>query len=132
MRKWHKSLTVILTTAAFLVVNLIVIAQDNVAISPQTLNLDQFAGVEITVHAEQIPYDADADVALVSENGRTIFAVETFDDSRGDLVAKFDVEEVEGLVEEEEVTLTLCLYVDDVYWGSDTIRVISGGKKEGE
>ena len=128
MRKAFKLLAVSLTAATLLVVSFIVFAQEFVAISPRTLNLDQFAGSEITVHAA-IDYDEDADVTLASEYG-TIDAVATFADDRGDLVAKFSIEDVEGIVAEGEVILTL--YVDAEEIGSDTIRVISGGNKKGK
>jgi len=128
MRKGFKLLAVTLTAVALLSVSLIVIAQEYVAISPQTLNLDQFAGGEITAHAA-IDYDAEAVVTLASGVG-TIPAAWTFADDRGDLVAKFSIEDVETIVEEGEVILTL--YVDGKEIGSDTIQVISGGKKKGK
>ena len=129
MRKGLKTLGVTLTAAALLSVSLIVIAQESVAISPQTLNLDQFAGSEITVHAA-IDYDAAAVVTLASEDGGTIDAVVTFADDRGDLVAKFSLEDVKEIVDEGNNTLALLVDGRDI--GSDTIRVILGGKQKGK
>ena len=60
----------------------------------------------------------------------TIEAVYTFADDRGDLVAKFSLEDVASIVKKGEITLTLLVNNEEI--GSDTIQVISGGMKKGK
>jgi len=134
MRKWFKLAAVILIAGALSGVSFSTVAfgqgGDMVNISPKTLNVVQFGGEEITVHVA-MDYNEGANVELASsESSDIIQAVLIFPDDRGDLVAKFSLADVESIVQEGKVTLTL--YVDGIKIGSDTIQVIFGGIKNGK
>ena len=133
MKKWLRLLGVVLAAGLLVGISFsaVVFGQDMVNISPQTLNLVEFGGEEITVHIS-IDYIEGAIVEMVSDDGSSISiqALYIFADYRGDLVAKFSLEDVEDIVEEGENTLTL--YVDDDEIGTDNIQVISGGMKKGK
>jgi hypothetical protein len=110
-----------LTTAA--------LADDNtieMVVSPNTLNLGSEGGV-IRIHAD-IDYDSVADV-VVKVEGTSIDVLNTFADSRGDLVIKCNLEFVKTVVEVEDAdTATFVATIPangDVYSGEDTIPVIS-------
>ena len=97
-------------------------------ISPNTINIES-DGAWVTVHAE-IPYgvvDYDYDVTL---NGIVVELTKA--DNRGDLVAKFCVDDVKDIVEPGTAELTLHGVTDTgvEFTGKDTIKVIkvSGNK----
>lgn len=92
-----------------------------VAISPQLLILDTVQGGQVTVHTS-IAFRS-VDRASVCLNG--IAAAATFADSRGQLVARFQEELVEAIVEVPSAVLTLTgLYLDgSAFSGSDTVQV---------
>jgi hypothetical protein len=90
-------------------------------VSPNTIVLKSKSTVGVTVHA-------DIALRLVSPesvrlNGLEPYAV--FADSRGQLVAKFDIDAVEHIVSKPSTTLTLTgVTVDgDTFSGSDTVAV---------
>ena len=93
-----------------------------IVVSPSTINL-QAAGTWVTVHAE-IDY-SDVEAASVTLNGIPVKA--TFADNRGDLVAKFSVVDVRGIVEPGMAQLTLSGTTrdGDTFSGTDAVRVIS-------
>ena len=101
-----------------------------IVVSPSTINL-QWKGQCITVHAD-IPYSevVSSSVTLKTLNG-SISATATFPDDRGDLVAKFSVEDVRRIVELGMVPLTLAGDTrDGTFSGTDTVRVIDTGAKK--
>jgi len=130
VKKWLRLLGLVLIVGLLsgLSFSVVVFGQDMVNISPQTLNLVQFGGGEVTVHIS-ISYDDEALVEMRSDDS-TIEALYTFADDRGDLVAKFSLEDVASIVEKGEITLTLLVDYEEI--GSDTIQVISGAMKKGK
>ena len=69
-----------------------------IVISPSTINL-QWKGQCVTVHAD-IPYsEVVSNSVTLSTLNDSISATATFPDDRGDLVAKFSVEDVRRIVE---------------------------------
>jgi hypothetical protein len=105
-----------------------------IVISPSTINIEH-EGVWVTVHAE-IPY-VDVVGATVTLDGVEVEL--TFADSRGELVAKFCVDDVKSILVNDEGTVinptpTLTLHgltdFGDEFTGTDMIRVIKvSGKK---
>lgn len=93
-----------------------------IVISPSTINL-QAAGTWVTVHAE-IDY-CDVVGASVTLEGIPVKA--TFADNRGDLVAKFLVGDVRGIVTPGTAELTLCGTTRDggTFAGTDMVKVIN-------
>ena len=93
-----------------------------IVISPSTVNL-QAAGTWVTVHAE-IDY---ADVVGASVTLDDIPVKATFADNRGDLVAKFLVGDVRGIVTPGTAELTLSGTTRDggTFSGTDSVKVIS-------
>ena len=93
-----------------------------IVISPSAINL-QAAGTWVTVHAE-IDY-SDVEAATVTLNGIPVKA--TFADNRGDLVAKFLVGDVRGIVTPGTAELTLSGTTRDggTFSGTDSVKVIS-------
>ena len=93
-----------------------------IVISPSTINLES-EGTWVTVHAE-IDY-SDVVGATVTLNGITVKS--TFADNRGDLVAKFAVGDVRGIVEPGTAQLTLSGTTrdGDTFSGTDMVKVIS-------
>jgi hypothetical protein len=93
-----------------------------IVVAPSTINL-QAAGEWVTVHAE-IDY-SDVEAASVTLNGIPVKA--TFADSRGELVAKFVVGAVRGIVEPGTAELTLSGTTRDggTFSGTDTVKVVS-------
>ena len=93
-----------------------------IVISPSTINL-QAAGTWVTVHAD-IDY-SDVVGASVTLDGIPVKA--TFADNRGDLVAKFLVGDVRGIVKPGTAELTLCGTTrdGDTFSGTDTVKVIT-------
>jgi len=93
-----------------------------IVISPSTINL-QSEGTWVTVHAE-IDY-SDVVGATVTLDGIPVKA--TFADNRGDLVAKFAVGDVRGIVKPGSVTLRLVGTTRDggTFSGTDMVKVIS-------
>jgi len=92
-----------------------------IVVSPSTINL-RAAGTWVTVHAE-IAYSA-VDTATVKLDG--IDVKTTFADNRGELVAKFLVGDVRGIVAPGTAELTLCGTTKDgvPFSGTDEVRVI--------
>ena len=92
-----------------------------IVISPSTINLES-EGTWVTVHAE-IDY-SDVVGATVTLDGIPVKA--TFADNRGDLVAKFAVGDVRGIVKPGMAQLTLSGTTrdGDTFSGTDTVRVI--------
>ena len=114
------------------------IVKIDIRIAPNTLNLGNAGGKCVTVHAGIAYTVVDDEKPLElrradDEGGDSVVAYCSFDDDRGNLVAKFNREEVAGIVDAgEEVSLTLTGKKTDgnPFTGSDTIRVIDcgGGK----
>ena len=98
-----------------------------VAIAPNVVNLES-EGVWVTVHAG-IPYNA---VAGLSVTLNDIPVVYTKADNRGNLVAKFDIDQVKEILEVPGVVLRLDGYTKDgdAFTGTALIDVIDvfGGK----
>jgi hypothetical protein len=101
-----------------------------IAVSPSTVNV-QWPGQCVTVHAV-IAYgsvDKDESVTLTIR-GEVITATGTSADSRGELVAKFDVVKVKDILADVEkpcqVEMTLAGLTTDGedFSGTDTVRVI--------
>jgi hypothetical protein len=92
-----------------------------VAVSPKTVNLES-QGVWVTVHAD-IPY---RDVARFTVTLNGIAVTTTKSDDRGDLVAKFNIDDVKKALVPGTVVLTLAGTTTDgeSFSGSDTIQVI--------
>lgn len=99
-----------------------------IVVSPSAINLES-QSTWVTVHAE-IPFSAVDREAAVTLNG--IAARSIFADDRGDLVAKFAIGDVRGVLDVGTATLTLCgtTLEGDSFSGTDTVRVIrvKGGK----
>lgn len=98
-----------------------------IMISPNTINLDS-EGVWVTVHAE-IPYSIVLG-ASVTLDGIPVEVTKA--DARGELVAKFCVDDVRDIVEPGTVELTLVGLTEtgEEFTGTDTIKVIKvSGKK---
>ena len=106
----------------------------DILVSPQTFLLDdsKSAGVvAVTVHAD-IPFSlVEGGTVELTVGSGSIFPSYTFADDRGDLVAKFDWERVEGLFEGEEgetevftLTLTCDLIGGGTFKGDDDVRVV--------
>lgn len=94
-----------------------------IQVSPATINLAQ-KGTWVTVHAD-IPYSEVLRVeAVVELNGVPVAWTKA--DNQGNLVAKFQVDAVKGIIAEPSAEVTLTGDVDgDVYFsGSETVRVI--------
>ncbi len=93
-----------------------------IVIPPSTINL-QSQGTWVTVHAE-IDY-SDVVGATVTLDGIPVKA--TFADNQGDLVAKFAVEDVRGIVQPGPAELTLSGTTRDggTFSGTDMVKVIS-------
>ena len=101
-----------------------------IQVSPSTINLS-YQGTVVTVHAE-IPYYGVVTASL-ELNGVEVWWTKA--DARGDLVAKFDVDDVKGIVSggtadlklEGEVATTKGIVP---FFGEDTVKVINqSGKK---
>lgn len=124
-----KSCGVILVLALSAIVGTgIVLAQTtiDIQVAPATLNLNA-EGKWVTVHTN-IPY---SDVNRTTLELNDIPVARTKADDCGNLVAKFNQEEVGEIVEVgDDVTLTLTGEMNDgtSFEGTDTIRVINKGK----
>ena len=91
-----------------------------ITISPKTLVLSNDTGC-VTVHT-------NVAIGLVDCESLQLDGISPYltkEDSRGELVAKFDADAVKGIVEPGEVTLTLTGVLADgtEFAASDTIRV---------
>ena len=98
-----------------------------IQIAPSTLNLTH-QGTWVTVHAD-IAYSI-VDTATVELNG--IEVVSTFADDCGNLVAKFNADDVKAILEPGSAVLTLKGTTKDrvPFLGEDAIRIVDvGGKK---
>ena len=91
-----------------------------IQLSPATLVLDS-PGVWVTVHAE-IAY-ASVDHASLTMNGVELTYVKS--DNHGELVVKFEREDIQNIVSRPEATLTLTGLTTDgtPFAGSETISV---------
>jgi len=130
-----KSCGVILVLALSAIVGTgIVLAQTTIEISitPATLNLNE--GVQecddVTVHTNISYFDVNRETLKLNDISVDYW---TKYDDRYNLVVKFDRTEVKGIVAsyvDEDVTLTLTgeTLGGDEFTGTDTIRVINGGK----
>jgi len=93
----------------------------DITVAPATLNLS-YQGDWVTVHTS-LAYTDGCDLAWCLED---VEATSTFSDSRGYLVAKFDVDAIADVVEPGDVEMTLTGENGTVaYVGSDVVRVIS-------
>lgn len=93
-----------------------------IVIAPSTINL-QAGGTWVTVHAE-IAYSA-VNAATVTLDGIPVKT--TFADNRGELVAKFLVGDVRGIVKPgttPQLTLSGTTDDGDTFSGTDMVRVI--------
>jgi hypothetical protein len=97
-----------------------------IAVSPNTLVMGS-QGVWVTVHAD-IPYSTVAGVS-VTLNGVAVDFTKA--DNRGDLVAKFQIDAIKGIVAPPSAELTLSGLTKDgvAFSGTDTIRVIGATGK---
>ena len=98
-----------------------------IVISPNTINLES-EGVWVTVHAE-IPYSVVVRVSVTLDG---IPVKVTKADARGELVAKFCVDDVKAIVQPGTAELTLRGVTETgvEFTGTDTITVIKvSGKK---
>ena len=98
-----------------------------ITIAPNTLVLG-LQGTWVTVHTN-IPYSSVQGSSVVLEE---IPAASTFADNRGNLVAKFNQDEVEAIVAPPQETLTLTGTYDngDLFSGSDSIVVQESGNNQ--
>ncbi len=99
----------------------------DIMVSPSTLYLES-EGTWVTVHAD-IPYGAVVS-ASVELNG---IAVDwTKADNQGDLVAKFELDTVKGIVAPPSATLTLSGTTIDgsTFSGTDTVKVVAPKKRK--
>lgn len=99
-------------------------AEVSILVAPQTINLDgQADGDWVTVHTD-IPY-AVVDTGTVALNG--LAAAATFADDRGNLVAKFSLAAIRGMVAPPEAELILTGMTEDgaSFSGIDTVKVLS-------
>lgn len=113
-----------------------VLAEDDpieIVASPNVLNLESF-GLSVLLHTDfdfsEVMYPCKDNLELVvNENDKVEVPVDCFPDYRGDLVVKYDMEAIKGLLWEEDQEAIFDLYVMDehgvTYYGSDTIKVIS-------
>ena len=94
----------------------------SITVSPNVLVLGQDIGTRVTVHTN-INSILPADALTLTSNAASgsVTAVATFLDSMGQLVVKFDKDEVEGIVTVGQVVLTLNLDGDAM--ASDAIAV---------
>jgi hypothetical protein len=92
-----------------------------IVISPNVVNLDS-VGTWVTVHAEISYYDVDR--LTVSLDGIDVVYIKS--DARGELVAKFNLDDVKDILSEGEVDLTLSgnTFEGVEFIGTDTIKVI--------
>lgn len=97
-----------------------------ITVSPNTLFLDS-AGVWVSVHTN-IPYSAVETLSL-QLNG--IDVAWTKSDAQGQLVAKFNLDEVKSIVAPPSAELTLSGTTRDGvgFMGTDTIKVIASTKR---
>ena len=95
----------------------------DIKVSPHTIVLSS-QGVWVTVHAD-IPYN-EVGKQVLELNG-VPFVFSKYDD-RGDLVVKFNLDEVKDVVEPPEAELVLIgAKTDGSYFrGTETVRVIEG------
>lgn len=96
----------------------------DIAVAPSTIIIKD-KGEWITVHAV-IPYSSvEAETVLLDG----IDAVSTFADARGELVAKFDHEEICAIVAPPQASLTLTgmTTAGEPFEGVDTVRVSERG-----
>lgn len=94
-------------------------------VAPATLNLSN-SGTVVTVHTD-IAYGA-VEGATVSLNG---IAIEWWkSDSKGYFVAKFDINEVKGIVKPGPCLLKMegVTKTNELFWGEQQITVIAGKK----
>jgi hypothetical protein len=92
-----------------------------IVVSPNVVNLDS-EGTWVTVHAE-ISYSLVAGLEVFLNDIAVNF---TKSDARGELVAKFNIDDVKDILSEGEVDLTLSgsTHDGDDFIGTDTVMVI--------
>ena len=92
-----------------------------IVVSPNVVNLDS-EGTWVTVHAE-ISYSLVAGLGVFLNDIAVNF---TKSDARGELVAKFNLDDVKDILSEGEVDLTLTgnTLDGDEFVGTDTVKVI--------
>lgn len=101
-----------------------------IQVSPSTINLAH-QGQCVTVHAD-IPYRGVLTASLTL-NGVEVWYTKS--DARGNLVAKFHVDEVKAIIAEPSAELTLSGEVETPeggvvpFSGTDTVRVVDNGGK---
>lgn len=97
-----------------------------ITVSPNTLNLES-EGTWVTVHTD-IPYGSVETLSL-ELNG--IDVAWTKSDSKGYLVAKFNLDDVKGIIAPPDAELTLSGTTKDgiSFEGTDIIEVIDGPRK---
>ena len=108
-------------------VNWVLFADDNadmpidITVSPSTLVMGS-QGVWVTVHAD-IPYNVVDGITVTLNDVPVNF---TKADNRGELVAKFQIDAIKGIVSPPSAELTLSGLTKDgvAFSGTDTIRVI--------
>ncbi|UCC60112.1 MAG: hypothetical protein JSV02_10375 [Dehalococcoidia bacterium] len=114
--------SMVLTLALAIGLTTMASAQDNtinLVVSPNVLNLGSSGGV-VTLHAD-IGYSSQYELEL-EVNNQSLPIAFTFPDSRGDLVIKCNLTIVKDMVEVGEATFNLT--INELYTGTDTIRVI--------
>jgi hypothetical protein len=95
-----------------------------IAVSPSSVNLES-EGVWVSVHAD-IPYAAVA-TADLTLNGLEVSWTKA--DTRGELVAKFALDDVKSIIAPPSAVLTLAGFTKDglPFSGTDTIKVVQEG-----
>lgn len=127
--KTFSSLSAMLVLLFGLVAHSMSSEEVTMTISPATLNLNS-QGTWVTIHAD-IPYAETVAAHLLLDGVEVAF---TKADSQGDLVAKFCVDDVKGIVAPPSATLTLEAFVETpegtelLFSGTDTIAVVKTGR----
>ena len=91
----------------------------DMVVSPNVLNLESSGGT-VSLHVD-FAYSSVSTLDLKLD-GLPLPYVDTFPDSRGDLVIKCDIAEVKDMVEVGNATFALT--INDMHPATDTIRVI--------
>ncbi len=101
-------------------------AELEIVVAPHTINL-QTDDAWVTVHVN-IAYVL-VDRSSLTLNGLIVSWTKA--DDCGDLVAKFNADDMEAMLKPGTVTLTLdgMTISGDTFWGSDSVRVIDKGGK---
>jgi len=103
-----------------------------IQVSPNTINLDQ-KGVWVTVHADIAYADVVEAQAVLDLDGVSVCYIKS--DAQGNLVAKFNVDDVKNIVTVPSARLTLTGEVETasgavvLFSGTDTVRVVDNDGK---